>query len=184
MRILQRLLALTAAIWHNHHSQPTRPPIAHRLRPLTTPWTFPSRGLCGRGGSNGSGRSTGRPLRFGERPDPQPERPASSSSVSPCAASAGPTCTWPRATSRRADHGRPRARGCRDNRAPRSRNVALRDRPAGGHRVAAQDVWDLSVLPAAATRTCVPRPAFTGWDADGGYAELAVVHEDYAYQRA
>src|SRR4051812_10118292 len=24
-------------------------------------------------------------------------------------------------------------------------------------------------------------PAFTGWDADGGYAELAVVHEDYAY---
>jgi propanol-preferring alcohol dehydrogenase len=27
---------------------------------------------------------------------------------------------------------------------------------------------------------CV-RPAFTGWDADGGYAELAAVHEDYAY---
>ncbi|MGH9135439.1 MAG: zinc-dependent alcohol dehydrogenase family protein [Acidimicrobiales bacterium] len=25
------------------------------------------------------------------------------------------------------------------------------------------------------------RPSFTGWDADGGYAELAVVHEDYAY---
>jgi alcohol dehydrogenase, propanol-preferring len=24
-------------------------------------------------------------------------------------------------------------------------------------------------------------PAFTGWNADGGYAELAVVHEDYAY---
>ena len=24
-------------------------------------------------------------------------------------------------------------------------------------------------------------PAFTGWDADGGYAGLAVVHEDYAY---
>jgi propanol-preferring alcohol dehydrogenase len=24
-------------------------------------------------------------------------------------------------------------------------------------------------------------PAFTGWDADGGYAELAVVPEDYAY---
>jgi len=24
-------------------------------------------------------------------------------------------------------------------------------------------------------------PAFTGWDADGGYAEQAVVHEDYAY---
>src|SRR5207244_4174685 len=25
-------------------------------------------------------------------------------------------------------------------------------------------------------------PAFTGWDADGGYAELAVVDEDYAYR--
>ncbi|MFQ5523565.1 MAG: zinc-dependent alcohol dehydrogenase family protein [Acidimicrobiia bacterium] len=25
------------------------------------------------------------------------------------------------------------------------------------------------------------RPAFTGWDADGGYAEYAVVDEDYAY---
>jgi propanol-preferring alcohol dehydrogenase len=24
-------------------------------------------------------------------------------------------------------------------------------------------------------------PAFTGWDADGGYAEYAIVHEDYAY---
>lgn len=25
------------------------------------------------------------------------------------------------------------------------------------------------------------RPRFTGWDSDGGYAEYAVVHEDYAY---
>ena len=34
-RVLQRLLALTAAIWHNEHSRPTRPAIPHRLRPLT-----------------------------------------------------------------------------------------------------------------------------------------------------
>jgi propanol-preferring alcohol dehydrogenase len=27
-----------------------------------------------------------------------------------------------------------------------------------------------------------PEPRFTGWDADGGYAEWAVVHEDYAYR--
>ena len=26
------------------------------------------------------------------------------------------------------------------------------------------------------------RPRFTGWDADGGYAEYAVVHQDYAYR--
>ncbi len=25
-------------------------------------------------------------------------------------------------------------------------------------------------------------PRFTGWDADGGYADLAVIHEDYAYR--
>jgi propanol-preferring alcohol dehydrogenase len=27
-----------------------------------------------------------------------------------------------------------------------------------------------------------PTPTFTGWDADGGYAEWAVVHEAYAYE--
>jgi propanol-preferring alcohol dehydrogenase len=27
-----------------------------------------------------------------------------------------------------------------------------------------------------------PSSRYTGWDADGGYAELAVVHEDYAYR--
>ena len=40
-RVLQRLLALTAAIWHNHQPRPTRPAITHRLRPLT-PWNFSS----------------------------------------------------------------------------------------------------------------------------------------------
>ena len=35
---------------------------------------------------------------------------------------------------------------------------------------------------AGATRTCAWRPRFTGWDADGGYAELAVVDERYAYR--
>jgi hypothetical protein len=42
VRVLQRLLALTAAIWHNHL---TGQPVArspHRLRPLT-PWIFSSR---------------------------------------------------------------------------------------------------------------------------------------------
>ena len=34
---------------------------------------------------------------------------------------------------------------------------------------------------AAATRTCASTPRFTGWDADGGYAEYAVVDERYAY---
>ena len=35
---------------------------------------------------------------------------------------------------------------------------------------------------AAGGRTCVPMPAFTGWDADGGYAEYAVVAEAFAYR--
>ena len=35
---------------------------------------------------------------------------------------------------------------------------------------------------AGATRTCAWRPLFTGWDADGGYAELAAVDERYAYR--
>jgi hypothetical protein len=34
VRILQRILALTAAIWHNDNRR-TGPPLAHRLRPLT-----------------------------------------------------------------------------------------------------------------------------------------------------
>ena len=30
-------------------------------------------------------------------------------------------------------------------------------------------------------RTCADPRTFTGWDADGGYAQYAVVHEGYAY---
>ena len=36
-RIAQRILALTAAIWHNDHTRPDHPTITDRLRPLT-PW--------------------------------------------------------------------------------------------------------------------------------------------------
>jgi len=35
VRVLQRILALTAAIWHNDHTRRARPPLTHRLRPLT-----------------------------------------------------------------------------------------------------------------------------------------------------
>jgi hypothetical protein len=45
VRVLQRILALTAAIWHNHHTGPAHPPIPARLRPLT-PWNQPARALC------------------------------------------------------------------------------------------------------------------------------------------
>ena len=33
VRVLQRILALTAAIWHNDHTGAPRPPLPHRLRP-------------------------------------------------------------------------------------------------------------------------------------------------------
>ena len=38
------------------------------------------------------------------------------------------------------------------------------------------------MVPQRARRTCVPNAAFTGWDADGGYAEFAVVPEAFAYR--
>ena len=45
-----------------------------------------------------------------------------------------------------------------------------------------QHVRDLPLLRAGATRTCASTRASPGWDADGGYAEYAVVDERYAYR--
>jgi hypothetical protein len=43
VRILQRILALTATIWHNDHTDQPIKTLTHRLRPLTRPWNQPSR---------------------------------------------------------------------------------------------------------------------------------------------
>ena len=50
------------------------------------------------------------------------------------------------------------------------------------HRLAAPHLRRHAGSAGAATRTCASTPAFTGWDADGGYAEYAVVDERFAYR--
>ena len=47
VRVLQRILALTAAIWHNDRTRPTQQALPYRLRSLT-PWNRSSRPAGGR----------------------------------------------------------------------------------------------------------------------------------------
>ena len=61
VRVLQRLLALTAAVWHNDH-RPAGPTFPDRLRSLT-PWNYSSRCTDLRGQEHG--RREGRPVRYG-----------------------------------------------------------------------------------------------------------------------
>ena len=74
---------------------------------------------------------------------------------------------------RRRARPRGRRRG-RRGRAGRATGSALGDRV--GRRLAARTRAGAAGTAAAAPRTCA-RPRFTGWDADGGYAEYAVVDE-------
>ena len=53
-----------------------------------------------------------------------------------------------------------------------------------GIAVAARTPAASAASAGGATRTCASTPRFTGWDADGGYAEHAVVDERYAYRDA
>ena len=46
VRVAQRLLAMAAAIWHNHNTGAARHPITDRLRPLTTFGTYSSDTRC------------------------------------------------------------------------------------------------------------------------------------------
>ena len=59
-------------------------------------------------------------------------------------------------------------------------------RPAGGRPggrgVAAPHLRHLPVLPRAGRRTSARRSRYTGWDADGGYAEYCVAPAAYAYR--
>ena len=58
----------------------------------------------------------------------------------------------------------------------------VRARRPDRHRLAARHLRPLPVVPQRAGRTCARTPRFTGWDADGGYAEYAVVPEAFAYR--
>ncbi len=126
------------------------------------------------------GRSTARPdgdrpLRMADRPVPVPG-PARCWSGSRRAACAGPTCTWPKATCRRTVRDlRPATRWSgawwrpgRERRGPRRR------------RLAAVDLWGLPLLPGRQENLC-PSSTYTGWDADGGFAEYLTAPAAYVY---
>ena len=68
---------------------------------------------------------------------------------------------------------RPRGRR-RGRRARRRRHRFARGRP-GRHRLAAPHLRRCRFCRRGATRTCARDSRYTGWDDDGGYAELAVV---------
>ena len=96
---------------------------------------------------------------------------------------AAPTCTWPRATCRRGGR-----RPCRA-----TRSSAIVDAVGAGRRPGSRSGTGSGSPGCAARaggaggagpagRTCARTRAFTGWDADGGYAELAVVPEAFAYR--
>ena len=108
------------------------------------------------------------------RPNPVPARCGCGWRPAACAA---PTCTSPRATSPRSGPARCRATrssaGRRARRRARAGSTSASGsaspgcaRPAGGAASAVRGRENLCLA-----------PAFTGWDADGGYAELAVVAE-------
>ena len=79
-----------------------------------------------------------------------------------------------------ADRARARDRRALSTRsASRPSGSSVGDRARG--RVATRDVRAMPVVPARRTRP-VPNARFTGWDADGGFAEFAVVPEAYAYR--
>ena len=72
---LQRLLALTAAIWHNEHTRPTRPAIPHRLPRRVTPTRARSSTRCrGRGEPDDRPRSRLRGARRSTRTAPRTRR--------------------------------------------------------------------------------------------------------------
>ena len=80
-----------------------------------------------------------------------------------------------------AARGDARPRGCGGRRRHRERLHPLRSRGSRRYRRG----FDAPAATAGGAiegqRTSAPTPLFTGWDADGGYAEWAVIDEAYAY---
>ena len=122
----------------------------------------------------------GRPLRSVTLPDPRPGPGEVLVEVRACGV-CRTTCTWPKVISCLA--GRIRFRVTRPSASSPSvdrARIGLRwgiDR----HRLAAQHMRRCRWCRTGRENLC-PDATFTGWDADGGYAELAVVPEAYAYR--
>ena len=121
--------------------------------------------------------------RCGASPRICPDRDRTrSASLSPRAASAGPTCISPRATC--APRHRARHPGPRGRRAWSTSSVPAPTAGAMGDRVGvpwlAHTCGVCRFCTSDRENLCIA-PRFTGWDVDGGYAEYAVVDEAYAY---
>ena len=119
-----------------------------------------------------SARST-RPIRIRRR--------GRSACASTSAASAAPTCTSSRATCRScAGRSSPATRwwACVDRVGPHCRRFAVGDR-VGIAWLRGTD-GDCAFCRRGDENLC-PESSYTGWHEDGGYAELALVREDFAY---
>ena len=121
------------------------------------------------------------PLRSVERPEPRRARGRCGSACGR-AGCAARTCTWPKATCRRGVR-RPcpatRSSGRSTPSAPGATRFALGDRIgiAWLRGTCGRCRWCRS-----GRENLCPDARFTGWDADGGYAEYAVVPEAFAYR--
>ena len=115
--------------------------------------------------------------RAGRARRPRARAPARSWFASRRAACAAPTCTsWTASCP---------SRSCRSCRATRSSGRSSRAASASPPASASGSRGSARPAGAAATacrgaRTCATHPTFTGYDRDGGYAELAVAVEAYA----
>ncbi len=121
------------------------------------------------------------PLRSVELPEPRPGRARFGSGWGP-AGCAAPTCTSPRVICRRAGPGTVPGHevvGVVDELGPGADRFGIGDRigVAWLRGTCGRCRWCRS-----GRENLCPDATFTGWDADGGYAELAVVPEAYAYR--
>ncbi len=133
-----------------------------------------------RDGDEGDGAASraGAPARAGRASRSRSPAPARRSSACSRAASAAPTCTWSTASSR--------ARSCRS--CSGTRSSARSSRARGGFAPGTASASRGSAGRAASVRTASPgrenlcdRARFTGYDLDGGYAELCVADERFCF---
>ena len=101
-----------------------------------------------------------------------------------CAGCAGPTCTWPKGLPPRAPDVVPATRSSGSSRSSAKAPLGPRSENASASRLVAGAHAGHVVSASSATKNPCLAPRFTGWDADGGYAEHGAVDERFAYRCA
>ena len=119
------------------------------------------------------------PLRLVERPVPEPG-PGELLLRVRAAGCAGPTCTWPRATCRPTAGRLPGHEVVGEVAAAGPRHPPVRGRRPGRGGLAARHLRHLPYCRRGQENLC-PASRYTGWDADGGYAEYMVAPAAFAY---